>query len=270
MSSPLLIPPWTPPELFVVVRIFRRVFRMHRCAANPASVSRWFLEPISSNAFAAGMLRIAFARSASSLSNTGSPSPGGMPRATPFDHTADGIAFVANRLDERNHFFRNRVVRTADDVFFYVFDSQRSNGRSARQALRLALRKRRLRSSCTTQPIFFLQWHQPRRDQSFREQTHDLRPASCGFRTWLRKCSRRATVEICVRFRCSLRVERLCSEREPRSGCRVFSLRKRRTKFRSDLLLSAASSICFGRDDVIELALNFRFGKFRCAAGNHR
>ena len=82
MSSPLEMPPCTPPEWFVVVRgrpsgpgtkgslCSRPVIRV---APNP--------EPIS-NPFVAGSDMIALARSASSLSNTGSPHPGGTERAT--------------------------------------------------------------------------------------------------------------------------------------------------------------------------------------------
>src|SRR6478735_3354888 len=118
MSSPLLMPPCTPPELFVTVRILpARISNASLCcepctrvAANP--------EPIS-NAFAAGMLSIAFASSASSLSNTGSPSPGGMPRDT-LDYAADGVACLPNLLDQRDHLFCSGTIRAADNILLHV------------------------------------------------------------------------------------------------------------------------------------------------------
>jgi len=61
------MPPCTPPELFVAVRIFRHAFQMDHCAVSRAFRVAANPEPIS-KPFVAGMLSIAFARSASSLS----------------------------------------------------------------------------------------------------------------------------------------------------------------------------------------------------------
>jgi hypothetical protein len=80
-SSPLLIPPCTPPELFVVVRIFSSRTSKGSLCSEPFIRVAAKPEPIS-KPFEAGKLNIAFARSASSLSKTGSPSPAGTPRIT--------------------------------------------------------------------------------------------------------------------------------------------------------------------------------------------
>ena len=82
MSSPLLMPPCTPPERLEAVR--------GRPSGPGVKGSLWSRpvmdtpakpEPIS-KPLAAGSDRAALAKSASSLSNTGSPSPGGTLRAT--------------------------------------------------------------------------------------------------------------------------------------------------------------------------------------------
>ena len=78
-SSPLLMPPCTPPERFVTVRTRPSRFSKASLCSDP--LSRVPAKPLPiSKPFVAGSESIAFARSASSRSNTGSPSPGGTPR----------------------------------------------------------------------------------------------------------------------------------------------------------------------------------------------
>jgi hypothetical protein len=90
-------------------------------AANP--------EPIS-NPLVAGRLSIAFAKSASSLSNTGSPSPAGMPRTThsitpPTESPSsricpisDSILFAAATSGHRTAFFSASFILTLERLIF--------------------------------------------------------------------------------------------------------------------------------------------------------
>src|SRR5437899_182211 len=119
MSSPLLIPPCTPPELFVLVRIFPSRISNGSLCCEPRIRVAAKPEPIS-KPLVAGMLSIAFARSASNLSKTGSPRPEAMPRAThsitppiesPLAQTSsisDIIRFAAAASGQRTIFFSTR------------------------------------------------------------------------------------------------------------------------------------------------------------------
>ncbi len=80
-SSPLLIPPWMPPLRFVRVRTLPPSMWKASLCSEPFRRVPAKPEPIS-NPFEAGRLITARARSASSLSNTGSPRPAGIPRTT--------------------------------------------------------------------------------------------------------------------------------------------------------------------------------------------
>ena len=82
MSSPLEMPPCTPPERFDTVRIPSEGSVLNGSLWD-RPVRRVPLKPLPiSNPLAAGRDSIAPARAASSLSNTGSPRPAGTPRQT--------------------------------------------------------------------------------------------------------------------------------------------------------------------------------------------
>ena len=82
IASPLLMPPWIPPELFVAVRSWApSLGRKASLCSLPLSSVPPKPEPIS-KPFVAGSDITALARSASSLSNTGIPSPTGGRRTT--------------------------------------------------------------------------------------------------------------------------------------------------------------------------------------------
>ena len=78
IGAPLLKPPTTPPALLVLVWKF---FPISSLCWLPSIAAAENPEPIS-NPFTALMLNMAFAKSACSLSNTGSPNPTGTPVIT--------------------------------------------------------------------------------------------------------------------------------------------------------------------------------------------
>ena len=75
IGSPLLMPPWMPPERLVVVRTLPASMTKASLCSEPRSRVPAKPLPIS-KPLVAGRLIIALARSASSLSKTGSPEPG--------------------------------------------------------------------------------------------------------------------------------------------------------------------------------------------------
>ena len=82
MSSPLLMPPWTPPLRFVLVPSLPSGFLMKASLwTEPANSVPLKPEPIS-KPLVAGIESMACASLASSLSNTGSPRPTGERRIT--------------------------------------------------------------------------------------------------------------------------------------------------------------------------------------------
>mmetsp|Transcript_8412 Transcript_8412/g.20939 ORF Transcript_8412/g.20939 Transcript_8412/m.20939 type:complete len:237 (+) Transcript_8412:397-1107(+) len=99
MFMPLLMPPWTPPLLLVVVTILPSslISNMSLCF-DPRCFVPAKPDPIS-NPFVAGMESMACASLASSLSKTGSPSPMGTLRITtqhtpPIESSSDRAALM--------------------------------------------------------------------------------------------------------------------------------------------------------------------------------
>ena len=76
MASPLLMPPWIPPERFVSVRMRPSSVRKRSLCSDPRIMTESKPRP-NSTPRVAGSDIIALAKSAVSLSKTGSPSPGG-------------------------------------------------------------------------------------------------------------------------------------------------------------------------------------------------
>src|SRR6266566_3683904 len=95
MSSPLLIPPCTPPELFVAVRIFPPRISNGSLCSEPRIRVAVNPEPIS-NPFVAGKLSNAF------------------------NHATDRVAFAANLLDKRRHLLRCRGIGTANRILLHI------------------------------------------------------------------------------------------------------------------------------------------------------
>lgn len=82
MSSPLLIPPWIPPLLLVLVPSLPSGFLMKASLCSEPAISVPLNPDPISKPLVAGMESMAWASLASSLSKTGSPSPTGQRRMT--------------------------------------------------------------------------------------------------------------------------------------------------------------------------------------------
>ena len=116
MASPLLIPPCTPPERFAAVRGRPSgpgtngslcSMPVMRVPAKPLPISK---------PFDAGSDISARARSASSLSKTGSPRPAGTRARDALDHAAERVAARARGVDLRGHLGRGGRVGAAHRV----------------------------------------------------------------------------------------------------------------------------------------------------------
>ena len=182
---------------------------MHRCAASPASASlripnrsQKLSQPECSASLSPGLLRAC--RTRARQARVGCRAPHTRLRRRPSRLHPESARPARSSFSQRQH-------PGSGQHFSQRRSSSRWNGQSSQSLHGFASRKPRDRSPRIRRTMFFLQLRPPRRDRSFHAQTRDRLPASFGFRIWPRKCNRRATVEICARFRCNLRVERLCS-----------------------------------------------------------
>src|ERR1051325_3771165 len=211
---------------------------MRRCAANPAFASlqtrnrsRSLLRPVYSALLSRGPLRVC--RKQVRQFRPGYHAPHTRSRRQP-SRLHPALARLARSS------FSQRQHQDSGHCFFLPLQFLQSNGRFSRQPHESAPCTRPLRNSRGTLIISSLQSPPPRRDRLFHAPTRDRRPASFGFRIWLRRYSRHATAETCARFPCNLRVERLCSEQELRLAFLVFSLQKCPIVFRTGLSLCVA------------------------------
>ena len=113
------MPPCTPPELFVVVRILpARVSNASLCcepricvAPNPEPISKRFRGRNAQHRFR----QVCF-----ELVEHGLAKSGWDAARHALDHAADGVACIPNLLDQRDHLFRSGSIRAADDIFLNV------------------------------------------------------------------------------------------------------------------------------------------------------